>query len=107
MASENLISIEDHILTQINLIQETSIKKIRSQLILLITELINTNFNRLLQMLYRIDIDEIKLKQSLNQNKESDAALIITDLIISRQLQKILIKKQTITNENISPDESW
>ena len=61
-----------------------------------VNELIMTNFERLVQLLYRIDVSEEKLKKLLRQNPESDAGLIIANLIIERQKQKILIN----TDEN-------
>lgn len=62
-----------------------------------VNELIMTNFERLVQLLYRIDVSEEKLKKLLRQNPESNAGLIIASLIIERQKQKILVN----TEENL------
>ena len=107
MSPENLQSIKDKIITQTNSIQQRSTEKIRDQLILWINELINNDFNSLLQILYSIDVDEINLKKKLRLNENSDAASIIADLIIKRQLQKIYSRKHYVDNKNSASEESW
>ena len=73
-----------------------------------IDQLINTDFQKLVSILYRMDVSETKLKQLLNENAGTNAALIITDLMIERQEQKILSRQQfRKKDENISDDEKW
>ena len=107
MQEENKISIPDKIIAVTNSIQEVPSKDLRNQLISFINELINKDFNALVQLLYRIDINEKKLKELLKQNENTDAALIIADLIISRQLQKIESKRQFNQREKTDEDDSW
>ena len=64
-------------------------------------------FEQLVQLLYRLDVDEIKLKTMLSQNQEKDAAHLITSLIIERQLQKLASRKQGDTDPNIPDEERW
>ena len=107
MQKENKISIPDKIIAVTNSIQVTPSNDLRNQLISFINELINIDFNALVQLLYRIDVDEKKLKELLKQNENTDAALIIADLIISRQLQKIETKKQFNQREKTDEHDSW
>jgi len=73
-----------------------------------INELINTDFQKLVSILYRMDVSELKLKQLLNENQGTNAALIITDLMIERQEQKIISRQQfRKKDENINDDEKW
>ena len=73
-----------------------------------IDQLINTDFQKLVSILYRMDVSETKLKQLLNENVGTNAALIITDLMIERQEQKIISRQQfRKKDENISDDEKW
>ena len=73
-----------------------------------INELINNDFQKLVSILYRMDVSEKKLKQLLNENAGTNAALIITDLMIERQEQKIISRQQfRKKDENISDDEKW
>jgi len=71
-------------------------------------ELIKNNFNHLVQVLYRIDINETKLKEVLKNNPHEDAGKIIARLIIERQQQK-MVSKNTFkkSEEGISEDEKW
>ena len=87
--------------------QDESIDKLRVILSTYINELIDKNFQRLVNLLYRLDVSENKLKQMLNDSK-SDAGLIIADLIIERQSQKIIAKKQFQQKPgNIDEEEKW
>ena len=73
-----------------------------------IDHLINNDFQKLVLILYRMDVSETKLKQLLNENPGTNAALIITDLMIERQEQKIISRQQfNKKDENISDDEKW
>lgn len=73
-----------------------------------INQLIETDFNKLIQLLYRIDIDEMKLKAYLHQNKNLDAANLIADMIIERQIQKIRTRQQFESRKNnVAEDEAW
>lgn len=80
----------------------------RNLLVTRLNELINDDFNQLVQILYSIDISETKLKNLLAENKTIDAAEIISDLIIERQLQKIKFRQQfNQRDHNISEEEKW
>ena len=73
-----------------------------------INELVDTNFQKLILILYRMDVSESKLKQLLADNAGTDAGLIIADLMIERQDEKIKSRQQfTKRDENISEDEKW
>ena len=72
-----------------------------------INDLIEEDFYALIQVLYRLDIDEKLVKQTLHDNEEKDAGLLIADLIIQRQQQKEEIKKQFLKQKDIPEDEKW
>lgn len=72
-----------------------------------INYLINHDFEKLVYYLYRIDVDENKIRKLLAAKEGENAALLITDLIIERQLQKIESRKKTGGAENIADDEKW
>lgn len=80
----------------------------KERLIALINELIANDFERLIGLLYRLDISEKKLKQALAENSGTDAALIIADAVIQRQAEKIKTRAAfRQQNDNISEDEKW
>ena len=73
-----------------------------------INELITNDFQKLVSILYRMDVSETKLKQLLSDNPGTDAGLIIADLMIERQKEKIRSRQEfSKRDENISDDEKW
>src|SRR5436190_12765501 len=73
---------------------ETSLDELEIQLSAYINQLIQTDFQKLITLLYRIDVSEPKLKELLKQNPEEEAGRIIAALIIERQVQKIKTRQQ-------------
>lgn len=73
-----------------------------------INDLLINDFDRLIAILYRMDVSDIKLKTLLKNNPGEDAGKIIAELMIERQAQKIKSKKQFPRREdNINEDERW
>ncbi len=73
-----------------------------------INRLILSDFSKLVQLLYRVDVSEKKLKQILQEHPNEDAAVIIAQLIIERQQQKAESRKKYNTPPNDIPeDEKW
>lgn len=105
MQSENQISITDRIIVATNSILEKPSEEIRKKLIALINELISKDFHSLVQLLYRVDVDEKKIRIYLSQNINEDSASILVDLIIERQLQKIESRKKFSASGNDETDE--
>jgi hypothetical protein len=53
-------------------------------------------------------VNETRLKSLLQANKEQDAGIIIADLMIERQLQKIKSRRQSTQRDNdIDENEKW
>src|SRR5688572_10633639 len=73
-----------------------------------INRLIQHDLSWLIQLLYRIDISESKLKELLHKNKQSDAGKLIAHLIIERQKEKIRYRKEHPPQDlSHSEDELW
>lgn len=108
MQSDNKLSIPEKIISVSNSIEGKSVGKIRDQLISLINELINKDFQTLVQLLYRIDVDEKKIRRSLDQNNDVDSASLLADMIIERQVEKIKsLKDFNKNNEHGNDEERW
>ena len=70
--------------------------------------LIINDFNKLIYILYRADINEQKLNRFLAENKKEDAGKIIAALFIQRQLEKIKSREENTANShNDSQEERW
>jgi len=72
-----------------------------------ISHLLNHDFEKLVNILYRIDVEEKKLKTVLQGHPHQDAAAIIVQLMIDRQQQKFVFKNQSQTESDIPEDEKW
>ncbi|MBN8786223.1 MAG: hypothetical protein J0I84_03985 [Terrimonas sp.] len=72
-----------------------------------VNDLIQHDFAQLTQLLYRIDINEARLKKLLNEAGEKDAAGIIAELIIERQVEKFESRKQFKQENDISEEDKW
>lgn len=84
--------------------EKMSYAELHSHLTDYINELIKNDFDKLIAYLYRIDVNEQKLKLLLLQFPEEDAGKIIALLIIERQQQKIKTREQFSKRGN-DPDE--
>ncbi len=72
-----------------------------------INELINTDFLKLVNILYRVDIAEGKLKSILKDSENKPAADVIAEMIMNRQSEKEASRKIFNQNSNISEEEKW
>lgn len=81
-------------------------EELKAQLIEFINQLLLNDFNYLIQILYRVDVDEEKLKGALQQNPGIDAAVLIADLLMERQAVKLNIK-QFKRDTGIPENEKW
>lgn len=73
-----------------------------------INELILHDFAYLVQVLYRLDVNEKLLKQWLRENSNTDAGKIIASLVIERIVQKIKSRQENSRDDvNISEEERW
>lgn len=79
--------------------EEERFRAFRELLIRRIDELIRVDFEKLKWILYRIDVSEKKLTEAL-KDSEQDAATIIADMIIHRQMEKAESRKKFGEQEN-------
>ena len=92
------------IIRELNLTNDNRLKgRIRE----IVGDLIVNDFNQLVQFLYQVDVNENKLKQLLHDTPGTDAAILITDLLIERQLEKIRSKQSLKNQGNIPDEEKW
>ena len=79
-----------------------------AQLTQYVQQLMDSNFNGLVQLLYRLDVSEPQLQKLLIEEPFTDAAQHISHLIVQRQLQKIESRKTWGKQTSTPPDEeAW
>ncbi len=57
-----------------------------------IKKLIDTNQSKFMGILYRIDLSDEQIKKAVQENTSEPFSAIVTDLIIKRELQKVVIR---------------
>jgi len=67
-------------------------QQLYEQILPMVDEMLNDNYTKLLSLLYRIDIGEDFLNRRLKEIFNADTDEVITDLIIKRELQKVIIR---------------
>ena len=93
---------------QTEMAEKNSYQEVHTQLSDYINNLIKNDFDKLIAYLYRIDVNEQKLKTLLQQFPLQDAGNIIASLIIERQEQKIKTRKQFSQQDtDFDEEEKW
>jgi hypothetical protein len=90
--------------SQLDVVQKEEMK---DHLIFYINHLLLHDFDKLVQILYRVDVSENKLKEVVQKNPGTDAAIIIADLLMQRQEEKIKTKEAFKSNNDISGEDKW
>lgn len=67
----------------------TTLAEFKKYLSQKLSDLMDNNFNQLVNILYRIDIDEYKLKKIFSAESRAYIPDALAELIIERQIQKI------------------
>jgi hypothetical protein len=92
----------------LSLPEHITLQQLQDELALHINQLIAENFEKLINLLYRLDVSEVRLKKLLLEDKTEEAGQIIAALIIERQMQKIKSRRQfNQRDDNIDEEERW
>ena len=79
---------------------------IKKDLSVYLNHLLVNDFSALIQILYKVDVSEEKLKTVLKENKEANAGDLLAELIIERQLQKPTRRSEPL-HDDIPDEEGW
>jgi hypothetical protein len=79
----------------------------KKRLVAAVNELLVHRFDQLVFLLYKVDVNEKKLKQLLKENPSEDAAVIITNLLLQRQEEKEKSRQAFKKNDDVPDDEKW
>lgn len=81
---------------------------LHTKLAAVINHLILHDFDELIRILYRIDVNEQKLKQLLKEHEDVDAGEMMATLMLERQAQKIKSRLEHGRENNIiDEEEKW
>jgi hypothetical protein len=101
------LSVYDIILSMQGQESPQKLAGLREQLTTMIDGMIDADFHGLVQFLYRIDINEARLKRILADTEGENAASTIADLVIERQLEKIKLRQAQQNDPEIPDEEKW
>ena len=76
------------------LVSINHMEDLKQKLEKIVAYLLDNDLERLINAMYRLDIDEEKFKMALGGLNGMDVSRKITDLIISREMQKIKTRKK-------------
>jgi hypothetical protein len=82
-------------------------QEIKQKLAAYINDLLVHDFSGLVQLLYRVDVDEQKLKDLLRQYPQEDAGLLIAELIVQRQEEKLKARSSSSPDKDIPEQDKW
>ena len=93
---------------EIDLHEKRSIEDLKQALVVYINHLISNDYNKLMRILYKVDVSEKLLKTNLQQ-QQKDAVSIIAEMIIERQIEKMRSRQQfkTGNKDDIPENEKW
>jgi hypothetical protein len=88
---------------------QTTIPKVELEILLSkeINRLVEHDFHKLVTILYRVDVNEHKLKQLLKDNPGKDAGVLIARLMIERQTEKIRTRESLKRKAEDDGEEKW
>jgi len=69
-----------------------------------VTQMLSENPDLLFSYLYRLDIEEVKIKEALNNSQGVSPNLAVAELILNRQKERIASKKKY---KQDPPIEGW
>jgi hypothetical protein len=90
-------------LTEIETIEQLN----ENELTEAINYLINTDFEKLVFLLYRIDVSELKIKSLLENTSITNAGELIAQAIIARLAEKKASREKYKQEGEISEEDKW
>jgi hypothetical protein len=97
-----------HIEAALSMIEGQCGAENKKELASLLNDMILHRFDLLVQLLYRVDVPEQQVKQLLQAHPQSDAGMLLAELLLQRQEQKkAILKKPTPNPTDIPEEDRW
>lgn len=88
----------------LSVVEKADLKKQLSQCL---NHLLLHDFSQLVQLLYRLDVSEEKIKRTLEENAEQNAGDLLAELILQRQAEKKAVRDTHRFSGDASDEERW
>lgn len=82
-------------------------QSLKKQLAVYLNDLLLHDFPQLVQVLYRVDVPEKKIKTVLQQHPSTDAGELLADLLLQRQAEKKASRHRFQSPPDTSDEERW
>jgi hypothetical protein len=86
LINKDLGSLEESMMIPVSGLDRNSV---REKLAILIAHLIQNNFEKLCQAMYRLDVSEARFDQVMHEKPIEEIPYAIADLVIEREMQKV------------------
>ena len=89
---------------------ELSVEKqesLKQRLAVYLNDLLLHDFHSLVQLLYRVDVSEKKIKTVLQEHPSEDAGNLLAGLLIQRQAEKRVTRNRFRSSPGSSDEERW
>lgn len=97
-----------HIEAALNILEDKAGAANKKELAFILNDMILHRFDLLVQLLYRVDVPEAQVKQLLQAHPQSDAGMLLAELLLQRQEQKkAILKKPTSNPTDIPEEDRW
>lgn len=104
---DNIILVQQELSAEFNIRLIPSYTSWMAELAAAINRLIQTDFTGLVNILYRLDVSEARLRQVLAAQPGANAGELIAALMVERHLEKIRTRTLFRTQDDIPDDEKW
>ena len=106
-SQENLPAIRKELTRDFNISETGDADALLHELAAHLNHLLQSDFSKLLNLLYRIDIPENTVAAALHEQPNTDAGIVLAQLIVERQIKKLQMRRQFNAPPNIPDDEKW
>ena len=86
LINKDLGSLEESMMIPVSGLDRNAV---REKLAVLIAHLMDTNFEKLCQAMYRLDVSEARFDQVMHEKPIEDIPYAVADLVIEREMQKV------------------
>lgn len=82
-------------------------ESLKQRLAVYLDDLLLHDFHSLVQLLYRVDVSERKIKAVLQEHPTEDAGNLLASLLIQRQAEKRATRNNFRSSPGTSDEERW
>lgn len=105
--ADNIFLVKQQLSPEFNIQEDGSWEEWMNQLAVRINAMILSDFTGLVNLLYRLDVSEPRIRAVLSDQAGSDAGSLIAALMVERQLEKIRTRELYRSAKDIPDDEKW